>query len=243
MVESTANGNILVEFEMLVDLDYGLVRLVRDYYRDERIFYLSILDKSDKLIKGILKDRTMQNPLQVLFRDESKVELMDNLYKQLLDKHYEEIIQRSCTTAILTLMKRLIDSESSISVNVLCHNKYQEEKTKQIFSDCLSTSYNIHTVDILKGFDLSNYGDIFCRTCIYFPYYINFYGKNIFLSDQNNNFDQDVIIKKQIKIPNKEFLLFLEANQYRIIELYPYDNSYFPNRDYIEEKEDDEDKY
>lgn len=244
MIEtSTANGNIVVEFEMLVDMDYGLVRLVRDYYRDDRLFFLSIADKNDNMLKGILKDRTMQNPLQVLFRDESKIELMDKLYVELLDKHYVEILDRSCETTIVTLVKKLIDSESGVSINIICHNRHQEDKIKKVFADCVPNSYCIDTIDILGGYDLNKYGSVFCKSYVYFPYYRNFVGKSIFLADQNSNFDQNILETKNVKIPEKDYAIFLESNEYRIIELYPYDNSYFPNRDYIIEEEDEDSEF
>ena len=86
------SSKILIEFDMLFDTDAGVIRTVDEKYCDESIFFKEITELDDNLLAGLLKERTMINPLQIAFRDESDTKLMDSLYNQLMEKDYEDIV-------------------------------------------------------------------------------------------------------------------------------------------------------
>ena len=94
------SSKILIEFDMLFDTDAGVIRTVDEKYCDESIFFKEITELDDNLLAGLLKERTMINPLQIAFRDESDTKLMDSLYNQLMEKDYEDIVFNEITTAI-----------------------------------------------------------------------------------------------------------------------------------------------
>ena len=49
--------NMYIEFEMIVDTDFGLLRFIAENFADERMFYIDTLNEDDNLIKGMLYER------------------------------------------------------------------------------------------------------------------------------------------------------------------------------------------
>lgn len=233
-------SNILVEFDMIVDTEIGLMRLIRDEYCNKSIFYTSVLEMNDHLLKGLLMERTMFNPLQVPFRDESKVEMMDSFYRQFFEKRYDDILSKSCTTTILKAVKKFIDTEGIIRVTILCEDEKQKLIIKELFKDCLMS---LLSIEVINGplYDVTRFSELFVRDVRRLPRYENLYGKSIYIARYNHNLDGELMENNKILYPKKEFaVLFGEKNQFKTITLYNYDNSYSLSHDYIEESDNDE---
>lgn len=228
---------ILVEFDMLVDTEYGLIRLLKDKYCDERFFFKDILNLEEKLLKGVLMERTMFNPLQVAFKDESLVELMDSFYKQFMEREYEEILKRSCLTNIINVVKMGIDTEGVIRFDIICKNKMQRDYMTHIMSDCLPSLYNI-VLDTEELYDVSKYDAVFIKDIRNLVRYKNLYGKVIYLANMTYNIDQKLFAEKQMFSIKEEFAFYVTRDEFKFITLYPYDNTYSINRNFENEKQE-----
>ena len=45
---------VYIEFDMIVDVDVGLLRYIGLEFADDRMFYTEIFDNEDNVIKGLL---------------------------------------------------------------------------------------------------------------------------------------------------------------------------------------------
>ena len=88
-------SKILIPFDLVVDTDFGLIKLIQEEYRAD-IFDKTVLDSDDESIKRYLVKRTTPNPLSILTSDKS----IDEFYAQFIDREYETIFDRSVMTGI-----------------------------------------------------------------------------------------------------------------------------------------------
>lgn len=229
-------NNVLIEFDMIVDTEFGLLRLIRDEYANENFFFKTVLNYNNNLLKGILMERAVKNPLQVAFRDDSLTEQMDSFYNQFMDTKYDDILKRSSITNILKLIKLSIDTSGPLRVSVLCRNKKQKAYIAYMLRDCLSSLYSIiYTEDDV--FDVSKYDVLFIDDIKNIIKYSNVYGKTIYLSYMYHNIDLELEKTKVLAVdPIYNFLL--TGNEIKFITKYKYDNSYSVNRNFTPEMED-----
>lgn len=233
-------SNILVEFDMIVDTEVGLMRLIKDEYCNGAVFDESILNLNDHLMKGLLMERFSPNPLIVPFRDSSKTEMMDSFYNQFFERRYDDILSKSCSTAITKLVKKFVDTEGVIRVTILCEDEKQKLIAKELFKDCLMS---LIYFDVIKDdtYDVKLFSELFVRDVRRLPRYSNLSGKTIYLARYNHNLDKD-LMERKILFPLKDYaILYADDNQFRIVTLYSYDNSYSINGDYIDDTQDDTD--
>lgn len=226
-------SNILIEFDMIVDTEIGLLRLVREEYCDESVFYSGFLELDDHLLKGQMMERIEPNPLIVSMRDKN-VDRADSYYKQFFEKRYDDILARSCSTALLKLVKRFIDTEGVIRVTILCEDEKQKLIIRELFKDCLMSLLNI---EVIKDgvYDVERFTELFIRDVRRLPRYQNVSGKTIYLARYHHNLDPQ-LMEQKILYPIREYaILYGSVNQFKTVTLYNYDNSYSITGDYIEE--------
>ena len=228
---------ILVEADMLVDTEFGLIRLIRDKYANEDFFFKDILNLDSKLLKGVLMERTMFNPLQVAFKDESLTDYMDAFYTQFMEQEYEEILKRSCLTNIVNLVKMGIDTEGIVKFCILCKNKMQKDFMTHVMSDCLPSLFSI-VIDDKDTFDVSPYSAIFVKDIRNLVRYANLHGKVIYLANMMYNLDQKIYEERHLLAIREEYVIYITVDEFKFITLYPYDNSYSINRNFEQEKEE-----
>jgi len=82
MAMDNLNGrtvNSVIDFDLIVNTDIGLIRFIRENYKDPRAFRLDILEKSDREILSLLSSRENINPLSVISTEENMHDI-DGLY-------------------------------------------------------------------------------------------------------------------------------------------------------------------
>ena len=238
------SSKILIEFDMLFDTDAGVIRTVDEKYCDESIFFKEITELDDNLLAGLLKERTMINPLQIAFRDESDTKLMDSLYNQLMEKDYEDIVDNAIPTAIYDTFLTFLQSDGAIEPTILCRNYYQRKVAMDILAGEDSNKFRIvlnqnDTINV-KGFT-----DIYIRNIESILQYENLDGMNVFIADLEinkepipENANPEI---KRYRVPKKEYaIMIIDITKMHFIEMYAYDNSYFFDEDYEEEEEDNQ---
>ena len=47
-------NNVLIEFDMIVDTEFGLLRLIRDEYANENFFFKTVLNYNNNLNESLL---------------------------------------------------------------------------------------------------------------------------------------------------------------------------------------------
>ena len=55
--------NSVIDFNMIVNTDIGLIKFIQDSYQDNRVFKLEDINRSDREILSLLYSRKNSNPL------------------------------------------------------------------------------------------------------------------------------------------------------------------------------------
>lgn len=120
-VSNNLNGRVLtaiIDFDLIVNTELGLIRFIRENFQDERAFNLEILNKSDSEILSLLFSRKSENPLSIISVDEN-LDSIDKLYESFFTSYEEEIINRSNSdSSIFSFAKLAVDSGQNFGTSV-----------------------------------------------------------------------------------------------------------------------------
>ena len=184
------NGKTLhavIDFDFIVNTELGLIRLIKEEYRDSRAFKLDILDKSDRSILSLLSSRNNHNPLSIISTEENMNDI-DELYKNFIDTKYLDIIGHSVSSKkIVTFMNMMIivgKGNSGSDTVIQVHNDIQEKFIKTAFN---IKGEKIDASEILDGKD-----PIYVKDYTYFlenPFLQLVSYKNVYLFDRKYNID------------------------------------------------------
>lgn len=127
----------LVDFEMLVNTDYGVIQLMKRDYSNGDFIDLDYLNTvPDYALLGELYNRDYENPLLMILKDEYK-DQADSLYEQILEEKYKDVLELSITTNVKALMTMYIKNDQ-MPVTVLCKNIHEQH-----FINKLNEGYQI----------------------------------------------------------------------------------------------------
>ena len=84
----------MIDFDLVVNTELGLIRFIRNNFQDERAFKLEVLNKSDSDILSLLYSRENENPLSIISTEEN-LGSIDSLYNSFFEKYKKEIIDES----------------------------------------------------------------------------------------------------------------------------------------------------
>ena len=122
--------DVLVPFNLIVDTDMGLIKLLEFDYSNTEYFHEGILNTEEENQQYLLNTRNNRNPLSIVFKKDDP-ELMDDLYKQFIEKEYDNILQLSCNTSLANLANALREDISQvIRLTILCQSKAEENIIK-----------------------------------------------------------------------------------------------------------------
>lgn len=178
--------NTLVPFDVLIDTDMGLLKLIEFEYHNEEFFLPGILNTSETNQKYFLITRTCPNVIESLLTVQDK-ELADDLYNQFMDREYDEILKLSCNTSIcdLTLLLRR-NMNQVIRVTVMC----KDEREKKLVEDRRISIFRTIISDP-KNIDINNYGTIFVKNVDDLNNYRIIEGKTIYVPNYGFNVIND----------------------------------------------------
>lgn len=175
-------NNILIDFNLLIDTDYGLIKLIKTEYSENEFINVLLSKMRDKIILGELVSRKDKNPLYIALNKDYK-ESADSLYKEFMESEYDSILKYSISTSLLELILTYIET-NSCTVTVICKNKSEEQiinkyKLKAIISD--------NYADI----DISEFDSIYIKDYREILEFQFLKAKNIFIGNYRFNLEED----------------------------------------------------
>ena len=214
--------NVLVPFDVLIDIDMGLLKLIEFDYHNEDFFLPGILNTSETNQKYFLITRTSSNIVESLLTVEDK-ELAEDLYNQFMEKEYDNILKLSCNTSIcdLTLLLRT-NMNQVIRVTVLCSN----EKEKKLIEDRRISVFRIIISDP-DSININNYGTIFVKNVDDLDKYRRVEGKTIYVPNYGFNVINDPNYPNPILNPDT-VAKYGEHNEFEIYMPYVLDPRKIP---------------
>lgn len=210
------NIEALIPFECIVDIDMGLIKLLKYEYRNLEYFFPGILDGPDECIEYELIRRKHRNPLVVPTNMEKvDFETLDNWYLQFLEKEYSKIINLSICTDLASMIKVSSHNiDKVIKSTILCNNDMEREsiqkrsmdQTRAIVANRKDFDVTPYDVVYLKDvYDISEYKGVFGKSI-----YIANYGFNLIDNDQTDDLVLDF----------DPLMNYIKDNELRIYSVY-----------------------
>ena len=176
---------ILFTSNILLDTDIGVYRLIKNEYNNPKYFKLNILDVIIERYKEIIPKRDTINPLSFIIKEEYK-DSIDNLYKEIMDTKYSEVLKLSEFTNVEQLAE-IFTSRKGFEPTIICKNLEE----KQIFKD-KNKSYDIivseyedidikpyHAIDTKYYKDYSKFNKVVAKTLYFANAKYNYINNNI----------------------------------------------------------------
>ena len=208
--------NVLIPFNLLIDTDMGLIKLIEYEYHNDEYFWPGMIDCDDTLKQFSLLSRTDPNPLSVVMKSEDP-ELQQDLYSQFMEKEYSSILKLSSNTSLCGISSILRTSiDKSVRVTALC--KTQEEAD-------LIKKRHIQVENIILGepetISLDKYNVLFLKDVEDIRKYKNVDGKEIYIA----NYGFNMVIEpdeEQPLLPMEVLYDYASSNEFSLISVYTF---------------------
>lgn len=145
-----------VPFNMVIDIEMGLLRLIKFEYRNKYFLYESI--ENDEFAKALLMDRKNKNPLSVITEDGIPQEELDDLYNQFMTERYDKILSLSPSTEIFKLLQ-VSHKDDSVKFTIV----FDDEKQEKLFDLRKGHSFRRYTGNIFDKDIVNNNSNLFIK--------------------------------------------------------------------------------
>lgn len=176
--------SLLIPFDMVVDTDYGIIQVVKEKYLNNKYMNKNIITamNEENILFSMLIGRQDPNILKLLLNPEYKASA-DNLYKQIKDDNYVDIIDKSCVTNITVLIEQYLKT-NLIDITIWCRNGIEKK-----FINKEIPKINVIMANNLSMIDLLPYDGIFLKD-IRDAKNLNTTGRTIYIGNYRFNYEQ-----------------------------------------------------
>lgn len=215
--------DVLVPFNLFVDLDMGLLKLLEFDYDNDLYFLPGILHTSETNQQYAMVTRNKINPLSVVLQVEDD-KLADDLYSQFMEKEYDQILKLSCNTAIRDLTELLNATiDQVVRITVLCEN----EKEQMVVSDRHIKSFRTIVEKDFYKINLSDYQVLFIKNIYDLDKYRNVTGLNIYVPNYGFNITIDPDLSQPL-LPEEILKKYGKDNEFEVFSIYTFDPRKIP---------------
>lgn len=204
-------NRVLISFDSIIDIDLGLINMIKKDYNDANLFNIVHLNLPKKNLLYELVNRNNKNPLSAIIQNTYK-DNIDNIYEQFLQKEYNNILDNSEPTDLFKLID-IYSKTNLISVNILCKNLYEKQIINKYNLRCGYVYYTDNNIDV------SSYDSIYIKNYTDCGLLDNLFGKIIYICNYKFNFDKDNNIFKDTLSLSMD-----NINKISIIDIYNKDN-------------------
>ena len=180
----------IMTFENIVDTEVGLLKLINERYHNTDTFYWSIMEAPTKVQLWLLYSRKRKNPLTIMAKDIEHLDVLDDYYKEFMEKEYVYILKNSIVTNIYNAVKTFVTIKG-IKPIIVCNNNieanYLRKLDKETFSKCdiiVEPKYDKAITDFNDIIYLKNVDEII-------PILANAQYRHIYLAGYRYNFDDN----------------------------------------------------
>lgn len=200
------DNEILVEFESLIDLDLAIYKFIKDKYSNsDYVDQKFINEKNERAVIYALLNRKHINPLEIIMPGLETT----NLYKDILDNHYEELLSYATAYDTFGLMITFLNNASSVGITVWCKSKLEQDFIKKL-NPVLNTIIIPNRRDIV----LSKYTVMYVKYLAYLVEYSTIAGKHIYIAAAKYNMEEDKDMVSSL------CCLYSDVNILHLIDLY-----------------------
>lgn len=210
------NLSVAIPFNMVYDIDFGVVRYIRDNYKDADIYNIGVLNMEDIFLKDLLRLRQEYNPVLLCLNDSENYSYADYIYENIISNHYSEVLEKSVKTAISDFISFLDNTtDGQITITIICRNNLEKEFIINDFEEYKNgKSYIINA-----KCNANMYDPIFVKSLKDLPNYYNNIGcNNIYLARYGFNIQYDEDGQELPKIDGSEIIF--NENKCIFIDIY-----------------------
>lgn len=200
------DNELLVEFESLIDLDLAMYKFIKDKYSDSEYVDQKFINEADeRAVIYALLNRKHINPLEIIMPGLETT----NLYLDIMENHYEELLNYATAYDTFGLMITFLNNASSVKITIWCKSKIEEDFIKKL-NPVLNTIVIPNRRDIV----LSKYTVMYVKYIAYLAEYSEIKGKHIYIAAAKYNMDEN---KDMV---NYLCCLYSDVNIMHLIDLY-----------------------
>lgn len=208
--DRATHNNVLFMFDAIINVDFGLLKLVKEEYNNPKFMMTNILANDDLSFRLMLLTSIDPNPLKIVLNDDS-MDLADSLYSKFMNEEYSKILnysERNSVYDILSVYDTM--SEGAISTTILCTNEQQKQYISK-FNHNL-----IVELSKIEEFDITEYDAIFVKDIRDLSSFNKLEGKNLYILNYRSNFEDD-----EWTIPLKSMIAeYGASNIFNITDVY-----------------------
>ena len=212
-----------VPFDMIIDTDLGLWKLIQDQYPNDNFFYQGMIYERDlNFMKYIMVIRKDKNPLKSILKPDY-IKNADSLYGQFMKEKYDDILSLSTNTGIYDLICRSKSVNDVLKFTVLCKSQKEVDEVRRRFKK--------HDIDIktilyndLSEIDISSYGSIYIKDIHDFFLYRNVGGKNVIVGNYGFNLEAGIANSPLLE-PSAEIS---KLNVLQLVDMYLINENVLP---------------
>lgn len=220
------NLDILIPFDLVVDLDMGLLKLVRFEYNNNDYFYKGILQGMDDCLRYSLMTREDPNPLSIAAVNPDDHETLDEFYKQFMEREYTKIMNLSQDTAISDLTKvsgMTSASDRIVRITIMCRS----EEEKKLINLRKMNPFRV-IVSSPEKIDLSQYKALFVKNAYDLDMYRNVEALNLYIANYGFNLVKDPSRSNAPGLPIDIVAKYSKDNEINIFTVYNLDPDKIP---------------
>ena len=212
--------NPIIPFDLIVDIDVGLIKMIDKRYHNTDTFYSSLLSAPIKNLTYLLYNREDRNPLSIVMKEKNK-DLMDDYYKQFMEQEYQNILENSSITNMYHFISLCTTSDGNVNPTILCSNEMERNYLLELDRELFS-KYRI-IIGKLEWISLSGFDPIYVK---YYEDAIKsvkeMYGKNLYIAGYRFNL---VEYEGKYIVNPKVNLVLGNANKIVRTAIYNFDES------------------
>ena len=197
-------NNILIDFQCMYDFDESAVRYLVEHAKNVKMLNGGILEASTLSgLRNLMLCRNTENPLRVCISP-NYYDSIDDIYKELIEKHEEEILNNCTINNIYSYINTLLKTNNLVKVTVNCENELQANIARQSMLE----KANI----VINERDLKDYNTLYLKYVSNIIQYTNIVNKRIFFVNALYNFENGMF--------KNEVLLLINNNIISVIDQY-----------------------
>jgi len=213
-------NNVLLELDTIIDLDYGIIKLIRQKYNNLEYMKDYMLNADEYFTKCMILSRKDPNPVTIMLQDKY-LDNANSIYEDMLEQDMDTILELTPPTNIFGLLQTYRKTDGIIKCTILCKNVREEQYIKSI-DPSLNVIVGDHSVDltIYDSIFIKNY-----RDTLKYNKLNRLEGKSLFISRYDFNLqperDEDTVLF--------DVSVFI-ADVNKVYLVTPYTNFKFPEK-------------
>ena len=198
--------SILVDFDILVDLDWSICAYMWHNFRDSDYINRSFFERASDEVKHDLLYRKDINLIKLFIDGDT-----DDLFNQLLSEKEDDLLQFARVYDIMPLLVTIRNRMDYMPITIRCKNQ-----TEYNYIKALNLGFSIKIIPEPKDVDLSNMAVLFTKY-VYSPLgYNNVFQKHIYIAAAGYNMDEEIPNALNISV----LRILADSNIFHTVDLY-----------------------